>query len=344
MNTLGISTSWLTVNRACNMRCKWCYAEGADYRKQSDMPLELAKDLIIMQKDAGVESLIFLGGEPLLWKNIFQINDFARENDIATILITNGALLAQEKYFRQLQEHPFDGVSISLKAADKNGYIDLTQSDTFEQVCHGMKNLSTIRERFEVSITLGVSTADCLVDMVKVAMDNGATKVVINFCVSAMIDGKLKSDSIMTPNDIVNYIVRNYAVIQQYTSGNIAIQQSLPFCIWPTDFIEKLKIRDQIYSGCQLLNRSGLVIDSEGSIIPCNCLHDCKLGKYGKDFFDIKTFFSYWNNDKMVEFYDQIIAYPTRRCIDCKDWDICGGGCPVQWFTFDPELVISLKE
>ena len=28
---------WLTINRACNIRCKWCYAQGTGFNKKDNV-------------------------------------------------------------------------------------------------------------------------------------------------------------------------------------------------------------------------------------------------------------------------------------------------------------------
>ena len=31
---------WITLNRACNLRCKWCYAQDTKFSLLDDMELE----------------------------------------------------------------------------------------------------------------------------------------------------------------------------------------------------------------------------------------------------------------------------------------------------------------
>ena len=49
--------SWLNLNRACNLRCKWCYASGTGFSSKDDMSLKLAKELIDL-RNSGKNSLL----------------------------------------------------------------------------------------------------------------------------------------------------------------------------------------------------------------------------------------------------------------------------------------------
>ena len=42
----NIDTAWVTLNRACNLRCRWCYAAGTGYKAGDDMSFELFCEII----------------------------------------------------------------------------------------------------------------------------------------------------------------------------------------------------------------------------------------------------------------------------------------------------------
>ena len=79
----NLSTVWITVNRACNFRCKWCYAECSEYKIEDDMPLELAKRIADLSINAGAKHIILIGGEPTMWKHVFDFSKYCREKAIS---------------------------------------------------------------------------------------------------------------------------------------------------------------------------------------------------------------------------------------------------------------------
>ena len=46
MIDFDFKTGWLTLNRTCNLRCKWCYARDTEYKSSLTMSKDLAFELI----------------------------------------------------------------------------------------------------------------------------------------------------------------------------------------------------------------------------------------------------------------------------------------------------------
>ncbi|NIA02325.1 MAG: radical SAM protein [Nitrospirae bacterium] len=68
--SLGLSGAWLTVNRACNFRCKWCYASETEYQQADEMTPATAEQLLRLASDLGITHILFIGGEPTLWPHL----------------------------------------------------------------------------------------------------------------------------------------------------------------------------------------------------------------------------------------------------------------------------------
>ena len=69
---------WLTVNRACNLRCEWCYAAGEGSAAGRNMPLELARQLLDAAAELGAGSAVLIGGEPTLYPYLSEVAKHAR--------------------------------------------------------------------------------------------------------------------------------------------------------------------------------------------------------------------------------------------------------------------------
>lgn len=258
-----------------------------------------------------------------------------------TVLVTNGYLFSKDRFIEQVQESPFDRVNVSLKAGNAEQHRELTGTDTFEDVLKGLQNLQEINQPFDISITLSSLIGDNLSELIQTGTRFGTDSISVSFCVPVIEkEGEYSRGYMMHPQEVVNCIMEHYEDMHEHTNGNIAIEQSVPFCLWPSDFLELLKERDQIVSGCHVLRRDGVIFDPHGNVIPCNDLHNCTLGQYGKDFHDAETFQSFWESDQMAQFYKMLTAYPSELCIKCSQFNDCGGGCPLQWFVCDPETTI----
>ncbi len=95
--------------KACNMKCRYCFAEF----KQSKLrlPLEKMQEIIRDLADFGFTKINFVGGEPLLYKNIEELIILSKELGFYTSLVTNGTFL--EEKLPGIKNH-LDMIGISI--------------------------------------------------------------------------------------------------------------------------------------------------------------------------------------------------------------------------------------
>jgi radical SAM protein with 4Fe4S-binding SPASM domain len=101
--------------------------------------------------------------------------------------------------------------------------------------------------------------------------------------------------------------------------------------------------RNQLSSICQLLMKSGLILDTDLNVLPCNAMPMVKLGRYGVDFFDAQSLCDFWNSKEISEFYNRIRAVPSEKCVECDMYPRCGGGCISQWFNYSIDELMNYK-
>ncbi|HSV30925.1 MAG TPA: radical SAM protein, partial [Atribacteraceae bacterium] len=76
----------------CNLTCYGCYA--GEYRKESDMPIELMDRIFNEAKEMGMNFLTISGGEPFLRSEHLDL--FERHSDISFQIYTNGSLIDRD--------------------------------------------------------------------------------------------------------------------------------------------------------------------------------------------------------------------------------------------------------
>ena len=79
---------WITLNHACNLRCKWCYARDTEYKSSLTMSKDLAFELIDFFDSINVKHIILIGGEPTIHPYFFEILEYAKERKIKCKIIT----------------------------------------------------------------------------------------------------------------------------------------------------------------------------------------------------------------------------------------------------------------
>ncbi|CCQ74238.1 radical SAM/SPASM domain-containing protein [Magnetospira sp. QH-2] len=340
VNPIG---AWLTVNRACQLRCKWCYAEGTQYQGQDEMDLELAQDLTNILCDLRISPVRLIGGEPSLWRHLFDFNSFCRGVGIDTSLVTNSVNFGNDRFWEKYKANPCTNAGISVKAGNSEQFVDIVgvKQGVFGKVAVGIRRYVEEFGSVGVGITYNSLYKKNLGEIVGYAIDAGANSVKIDFCHPSFKDGAVISEYMEEPRELAKNIEEMYPSLHEITEGRLFFEMNVPFCIWSDGFIELLKSRKQIYSVCQLQKKNGLIFDTNGSVLLCNGLYEYPLGTYGHDFHDASSLLELMNNENSAQAYDRILAYPADACKDCSWWEECAGGCPMNWAVYDPESIVQ---
>lgn len=342
MKNLGISGGWLTVNRYCNFRCAWCYATHTKFCKEDNMPLSLAYDLVDFLAGIGVKQINLIGGESTFWPHTFRVASRAKQLGMMAMLISNGWLLGFDRYRDKVAQSDISDINVALKGGSRKEYLEVTGFDGFEMVMKGLRETAVWKHiRVDTSIVLSKQALETFDQAVKAAFDNGASFMSIQMCGPMIYENAVDGCYMASPNQIIEKIVEKYEAILQYSGGRFSIEQSLPSCLWPPDFLQMLIDRRQVHHGCHFKVRNGILFDRWGRVLGCNHLYDYPLGQYGVDFVDQESFAEWWFNPQLTEFYGKMIAYPAQACITCPTYDLCGGGCPLHWFVYEPETTIG---
>jgi len=304
------------------------------------MSIELAKKIAQLTKDVGVKTVTLIGGEPTLWKHLFEFNDFCTMLGLRTILVTNGRRFRSEEFLREFQQHPTTVVAPSLKAFDEQSSLAITGLGDFEGSRIGMKNICS-NSKAHISIVYSTLIQGQLLEMVETAVKLGAFGVRLSVCTPMAENGKFISPYTADYDVMVAEFCDCYNRAMEITHGNLSFELKTPLCIWPRDFVNRLIEQNQIGSGCQFFHRAGVIFDTDGTVMLCNSMFDCPVGKFEDDFSDKRGLLELVNSDKVNTIYDHITAYPSKICVDCELYTHCRGGCPIMWTTKNAEEVIS---
>lgn len=138
------------------------------------MSLEMAKDILGQFKDDIIIAVLYTNGEPLLYKDLAKLVQFATENKIATMIATNG-LLFDETNAKDLLEAGIDFIKIQL-----SGY---TQDIYSVQIRYG--NVEKLKENIRLVADLnkkGNYGSLILVDYISYNYNRHQLPLVQTFC------------------------------------------------------------------------------------------------------------------------------------------------------------------
>lgn len=337
--TNSVQHAWLTLLYGCNLKCPWCYASMANSESFS-MDYEKAMGLIDLLWEIGVRSITLIGGEPTLYSHLEDLVSYIKSKGISTTLVSNGVLLSDQKFVDRLVECGVDSFSISIKGCSNIQYQNVSNGVyTIDTVLSAINNIAKHKKEVGLKVSY-VITHENIVDfihMIDNCKKNGAERFSFTFCYDfSWVEKKIADkyniiDNILIP---LKWFQDNYHEIDTVTKGDFRIKQSLPLCAWDKNILRELEAKNQISYTCQLLKHSGLIFNPDFTIIPCNALHNVKIGKYMDDFETPQEFYRFWRSNEVSYFFKCFQTLPDNICLNCDEKIKCRGGCVSNWFNF----------
>lgn len=331
--------AWLNVNQACNMRCKWCYAENSHYSTEKQMSIDLAKELINISLDLGVTEFVLIGGEPTIWSGFFDIINYIKENKATVSIITNGLRFADNSFWDRYKKSPATSVGLSIKSTTENMFYNATGISQYEKSMLGIQRAIDFHNCGVSAVHNNLVGVNGVIDIAKKCKEFGATSFQLVMCApSFKDDGSICTDFSIAPDNAW----RDLEVISKHLEAlygeNVFYDTQLPLCIFPKDFVLDKIHRKKIQTQCHIFSRSGINFDVYGNVILCNTIPEVVATK-GVDFMDAKSLNKCLNGENCRLEYRQLSRYPSPQCDNCIWKDDCRGGCLMNWFIYDPENI-----
>lgn len=330
-------TAWLTITRGCQLRCDWCYAKQTKYAvRMSDDVLQRSLEML---SGLNVKTVCLIGGEPTTDSRFLQIVKDLKNRGYHVSVISNGIRFADEKFLNDMLDAGIGNIIVSLKSANKDGYVHNTHKDAHAAVMRGLANLklkaiNNKTLKYTLSITLCGSMVHEFDSVMTTIIDSGATNVSFDTERPIIVNNDVHYDG-LTPQETADFLVSIYPKMHSLEKFGIDyyVYITHPFCLFPEWYINVLKETGRLMSGCQIFGGTGIIIDEHGRILPCN--HFCSSGLGSIDNCQTGVDYISWRKQEpIVRFYERMSSYPTKRCETCKQWQICGAGCRINWFRF----------
>ena len=129
----------IEVSTKCNLACSHCFAL-ADIPNREDMNIHTALEIVKEGYDTGFRILHITGGEPFLWKHIFDLLDYAIALEYEQILVNTNATLLTNEFCQKIKKY---GEKIILTCSingDKNLHESVRGANTYIKSSTGIKN------------------------------------------------------------------------------------------------------------------------------------------------------------------------------------------------------------
>ena len=311
----------LHISNDCNLRCKYCYANGGNYhQKRSLMNIETADAFIefCTKNFISIKQIVFFGGEPLLNINCMKYicNKFEslyKEKAITFIpqfsIITNGTIISEEiiSFIKQY----IHSISVSIDGPkflnDANRiYKDGKGSyNNISQFIHTLQNRTNVDIRYESTYTKDHLKAQYTYEDIRQFLKN-------EFGLSGSIVNEQNFKDIIDKeiDDVLNLDLNEKAL----SEDNF---KNLPHGFW--NILSALIYKEPVQV-CPIAKKT-LAINVNGDIYPCHILNGTQtvcLGNIKRD-----NIFNTSETDKIIT--EKFKLKQNIECQNCWAQKLCGG-------------------
>jgi MoaA/NifB/PqqE/SkfB family radical SAM enzyme len=137
ISNVGDARLSIEVTRRCNSSCIHCFAGGGQ-NKQTEMEFNVLTRIVQEGAAAGYCHLHITGGEPMLYRHLFEALDHAVEAGYKTILLNTNGILLTEQSCEQFAKYPGLTITISLEGS-KALHDRLRGKGSYRKVLKGLE-------------------------------------------------------------------------------------------------------------------------------------------------------------------------------------------------------------
>lgn len=328
----------LNIIHACNLRCKYCFADEGEYNgHKGKMSLETAKKAIdYVVKRSGPRKNIeidLFGGEPtMMMDTIKEIIAYARENEakwnkrIRFTMTTNATLLTDE--MMDYMDKELENIILSIdgrKEVNDKVRIRFDGKGSYDQILPNIKKMVAKRDKTKAHTVRGTFTRENLdfYEDVKMMVDEGFREISIEPVV--LEDGHplaLRKEDL--PKIFESYDKLYDELVQKKAEG-----KEFNFYHFKVDLNGGPCVYKRI-SGCGA-GFEYVAITPQGEVYPCHQF-------VGKEEYKLGSIYNDSYNADLGMSFKKAHIYNKPKCRNCWARFYCSGGCQANNIAFNNDI------
>lgn len=307
------------LTNACNLRCKYCF--NLDDPTAPQLPVEDVCEILEAAYRGGHRYVSITGGEPFIYRRIFEVLDFAHDLGLWVQVLSHGGLLTDER-IRRLKPYWRLRVRISLDGADRATHDPLRGEGTFEKTLDRIDQLVASKINVGVGMTVSQHNVSQIPDMVDLCIDRGVAFLRVIPVVRVKKGRTAVVDATLHEHILESIIQQS---IKHLSRLDVPPRSALPV----TSQIDLLTTR-RCMAGTKFFS-----VTSNKDILPCPLIYEHHLiptirFQSGDSFVQI--------TQRMDQLFDAIEPALQGICRDCDFRSVCYGGCLAEKLSFDRDL------
>lgn len=280
----------------------------------------------------GVKGVVLIGGEPTLHPDLLRIIDEVHLRKMTLAIVSNGLRFADKDFAESVFEHfgERDSINISIKGGTVSQYEESTGSGkAFNSVMAALKLLRESSVRTSLSIVATIENVRGLGAFVKELHERSNLPIGISFCGPCLSKSTIENS--LTMEDRRRLAQECFSVLSG-TMANPTVHLNMPICQIEEGVLSQALQDCSIKTGCHVLNRSGIIFDTNGDCLLCNHLLGAPVGFIDKDYSTPAEFRNFLSSSRYKKLWRTLTQLPYKNCSSCSSLLACGGGCPLVHF------------
>ncbi len=299
--------NWAVTNK-CNFRCRHCYSRNDPSEELDKQQLFTCIEKVVK---AGVFSINFGGGEPLLRKDLLEIAEFAADKGLKVSMNSNGYLINRDTALK-LKRFGFSKVGISIDSHSPEVH------DTFRGV-QGSHNraVAAISYLHAAGVETSLSAVICKINykdlamLIEFARQNNVRHVNLHNFKCTGLGFSHKDELDLTPEEWRVFYLEAIEAKQRMNDMHLSLDDPIIASLGHKD-------GDSLVKG-SVCGKLSLNIKSNGDITPCGFIPIVIGNIYQDDLVEI------WNTSPVLDMMRN--KTPMGKCLKCSHYTDCLGGC-----------------
>ena len=316
MKTFDFFVQWHLTER-CNLRCHHCYQGRRtpremtvdEVRHEIDGATEMFQ---AWEKEHGIRvapSVHFTGGEPLLYKGLWDVVAYAKERGYGVAMMTNGSLFDRDAAKKAAQIGVAD-IQVSLEGPQVL-HDSIRGKGSFSQANRGAETLVQAGNRVSANVTLSRLNFDQIEKTAEIARNVGFYGIGFSRVVPCG-RGKALINDLLTPEEVKSA----YLKIQSLNRPSFEVSSGDPLAGTLLG-VKPAPGCSLTLSGCSA-GFSGVTITSDGSVMACR-----RIGLVAGNL-KRKPLREIWASSELLWKLRERINY-KGKCGTCSFWPSCRG-------------------
>lgn len=297
----------IALTDMCNLGCRHCPRTYDDSIELDQLDPERVKDIIDEVSPHTAQIQISAGlGEPLLYRGVFDIIAYAKEQNMRVRMMTNATVLDEDKANRLL-DLDIDHLAVSLDGATAETYEKIRVGADFESVISNVDRFCTLRDERGSAVQTQLSPVlfigenlEELPRFIELAAEIGVHKVGFNDLIPSPEMQGISTKNLDTASEAELQRVSEVFDETRRLARELGVDLKLP--------------TEEDESACNEPWHM-LTVTTKGKVRPC-----C-TGPWGNFVGDLVEdgIDEIWRGEAFVEWREQMLSDdPPQACVDCQ--------------------------